>query len=264
MLSLKAKDQVDNAFMDDVDALIEDIRFVDDFDYGGKRDAVVALKVDFRVYDPEEGWADEVFVQHYTVGDKLIVADDGEGLDVAPGSKSTGLGKSTNGGKFIRSAIDSGFDEESLGEAISVLKGLFVHLNNEPQKRKDKQTGTEKSTNLLLISAIHDEVPAKGKPKAPAKAGKAAPAAAAPATKAVPAKGKPGKVDIKVKTAEAIVAVVKANGGTVALGKLGSLLFKANRQDPDVSAMTELAGDEDFLAESDLFNFDGTKVTVEE
>lgn len=238
--SLAVKDQTQSLFADDVDATIAKALFVDDFDYGGTRDSVFALQVTFEV----EG-LDDPIVQHYTAGEKNVVADDGDGFD------GPGIGETTNCGKLLKSLIDSGFDDEELAKGkISCIEGLNVHLVQQAQPLNKNAKPGERPRTLLVVNAIND-----GTPEPKGKVG--------PKQRQAPSAAGKGKGDVKAKTAAAIKAIVDAQGGPVAIGKLTTLLFKAHKQDPDLKKMQELASDEDFLVDAsgdETFSFDGTKV----
>lgn len=207
-------------------------------------------------FEGEDGEAG-TFEEYYSAGDasKLRPKKDGTGFQAL--IEGAGMTKSCKAMQLIASIVSANGGDKSLITAnIKDLDGLNVDMERKPDIDRPGLGATNKAgrtRTIFLVTAVNS-LPGEAKPKSKSKgAAKAAPAS----------KGK-GKVDaVRIKTIEAINAAIEANGGEVSAEDLPQLLFRRNKKDPDVKAMTELAADGDFLKDEETpWGFDGETLTA--
>jgi hypothetical protein len=153
-------------------------------------------------------------LQYYSLGSKAHLSfapnpETGKGLVAVPGGPATSLNDSTNWAVFLKSLHDAGMPEGTFSNDISVLDGIHVHMQNqpEPESRKsmrNSKTGeaAEEIKNSGFIAVVSEilpggapwedggglpgsepvkTAPAKAAPKAAAKAAPKAAVVTAPA-----------------------------------------------------------------------------------
>ena len=266
-VSLKPSDAVaGGGGIDNLDCTILQARFRL-WDYNGTIPApVLGLSIDFELEDGAK--ANQV----YSAGDtKHFVPSpqDGGKSATAVGSL-TGLVESTNAMAFLASLVNSGFPEDKIGDDISVIEGTKVHIDQVPQPKRGGLNQGDKGGNKTIgivtkiLSFPWDAKGAKPGPKAVAGRGKTA----ATTTTAPVAQGN-GAVDqndpIFQETVGHVMAVIAANGGSVAKKALSNEVFKLVQKSPNRNPIMSLAFMDAFLSGNMgevPFNFDGSTVSM--
>lgn len=243
---------VQGGLIDDVDAILNSVRFCE-FDYEGKSDKVLALKVDFTTPDGE------AHCQYYSAGDLKRFQPTDDGKHIVPVAGATSLVLSSNASQFFTSLSNAGFPKNKLGTDVSVLDGLGVHLRRIAQAERKglvKKEGDDRQKTILVVDKVlflPGEKPtftvgsgttlSKG---APAGAGKSvgAPAASASA---------PASADISEKTTGYILQVLTENGGNFNKSSLPTALFKllTAAKDPDQPKVLNTAFRPDWIGGAD-------------
>lgn len=246
--------------IDDVDVTFTECLF-EEFDYNGKADtAVPALKVVMDVAGDEN-------IQYYSMGrlQDWIPSEDGKQL-LSVGT-ATSIRLSSNGGILLKSLVDSGFPGDKLGDDISILNGLQVHMIQVPEPQrgmKKTKEQEEKETKfgpktILVVSEVQVLPWEKKKPAgAGAKkkpAGKAKPKAA----KAAAAEEVEGG-EIEEKATEVIMEIL-ADAGTATKKELPAKIFQLRKDDPDRNAIVKVVFDDDFLSNGPWEYDDGILVS---
>lgn len=243
---------VQGGLIDDIDAILTSVRFTK-FDYEGKSDAVLALKVNFATPDGE------AHEQYYSAGDLKRFQPSDDGLRAVSVGGATCLVVSANASLFLTSIVNAGFPKNKLSDNVSVFDGTGVHLRRIAQAERKglvKKEGDDKQKTILVVEKILFQPGEKptftigtgttlGK-GAPAGAGKSvgAPAAAAPQA----ASG-----DLDEKTTGYVLQVLTDNGGSFNKAVLPNALFKllAAAKDPDQSKILNMAFKPDWIGSAD-------------
>ena len=245
---------VQGGLIDDVDAILTSVRFTE-FDYEGKSDKVLALKVAFTTPDGE------AHEQYYSAGDLKRFRPTDDGKHIVPVAGATCLVVSSNASQFLTSVANAGFPKNKMDRDISVLDGTGVHLRRIAQAERKglaKKEGDDKQKTILVVEKIlfqPGEKPtfvvgtgtsvAKG---APSGAGKSvgAPAGAASAPQA-------SAEAIDEKTTGYVLQVLTENGGAFNKTTLPNALFKllAAAKDPDQSKVLNTAFKPEWIGSSD-------------
>ncbi len=205
-------------------------------------------------YEDEEGEEAE-FDEYFSAGDASRLKPHKDGTRFVAVTEGAGLVKTTKAMQLLNSIVSAnGGDKAIVTDNIHNIKGLDG-INVDMQRKPDIERaglepakGGRKRTILLVteINALPGEKAGKKKKKG--------------AKKKVGGKSKA----LRAKTIEAIVAIVEFNDGEVEAADLSQMIFKKNKKDEDVKAMTEMAADEDFLNEDDTpWEFDGENITIE-
>jgi hypothetical protein len=246
---------VQGGLIDDVDAILTAVRFAK-FDYEGKSDAVLALKVNFTTPDGEP------HEQYYSAGDLKRFQPSDDGLRAIPVAGAASLVVSSNASQFLISIVNAGFPKNKLGDDVSVFDGTGVHLRRVAQAERKglskPKEGDDRQKTILVVEKIlfqpgtkptftigSGTTVAKGAPAAGKSVGAPAAAASAPAA---PAGG-----DIDEKTAGYIIQVLSENGGSFNKTILPNALFKllAAAKDPDQSKVLNTAFKPEWIGSAD-------------
>lgn len=214
--SARRDDAVDGGGIEGALATMDEVVIVDDFTYGGKFDAQVALKVTYDIDGMERPWE-----QNYTFGkpDKYEVLRDGDGLRAT--GKKQALNKKSVAYVFFSAledaAVKSGLDFNDLTTAdgefdISPLRGRQVRLTNTEYET----AGGDKKEAIVIDEFVGDAPKAKGKTAAT----------------------KPSNVEAK---ATAAIERLIEEHTSVKLSDLATQVLNDNRKDPDAKAMMQLA-----------------------
>lgn len=259
-VSAAPEDQSTGGFMDDVDVEVTGVEAVNDFDYGGTRQAKVsALKV---TYAYEEGGETRTRDEHYTCGDKLQATEDGTGFESVDEDKEiTGPGVMTKVGVYTRELCNAGFDGKVLRDGdYTTIIGTKGHVKQIPFKTQSNDKG-----KIVVFTKVFSQV----------KAGKAA-------GKAAPAKGKVqatvpdvdedadvADVDANTERLQKIVRkVIKDAGVPVSKAKLSQLVDKklqaANVEEDERNELVTAVLSEKFLKAVPGTSFDGRQISLDE
>jgi hypothetical protein len=274
-LSLKPSDAQAGGFIDDVDVILKEVRFVM-WDYMGQGPPTVAL----HVYMQDEQGQDHH--QYYSAGDpsKMIPSSDGKTLN--PAGAATGLNQNTNALAFISSLVTSGFPEDRIGEDVSIFDGLVCHINQVAQPKrsglKDQKEGKTYALVTKILRLPWDEgpalkAPAKGAPKPAGKVTQFTPPAPAPppvaaqppAASASPAPTTAPDGALQEKARALVLAILAEKGGTLPKQKLPTEAFRALSNDSDRNAVVSLVFSEEFLQKGmadGTFSYDGTTISL--
>ncbi len=237
--------------IDDVDCTIKELRFVDDFDYGGKVSPMpLSLRATF-----ESKEFSEPQVQHFSAGslDRFEPSDDGLCAVPAEGQDdSILLIKTTNALLFITSLTDSGFPKDKISDEVDVFEGTEVHIRQVPRPKLrgiDREGDAEKT--ILAVTKIH-KLPweKKGKGKAAAKGKKAA------------AEPEEASAEISEKAADAVMNAVSASDNGIVKKDLLVEVFKSLAKDEDRTAVVNLIKKGDFLSEGGPWTYDEETETI--
>lgn len=223
----------------------------------------------------------------------LVVTDaDGvercKGIQAIPGSSGTGLSGMTNWDLYRKSLLDCGLPEGVFTNDISVLDGLWAHIQNQPAPAERKQFGSktaeregeeeQKGPDLVPVvteilqggepwnggGGLPDAASAPA-PKAPAARPAAARAAAPAARTAAPARRAPAPAPVEEEEAaeeaagevtEESVAQAALEGITAVLEKDGKPM-KIKVKTGTFSHVQKLYGDEMAQAVSETLNDEG-------
>ena len=226
--------------IDDVDCTIKELRFVDDFDYGGKVDPMpLSLRA---VFESSEFSEDQI--QHFSAGslDRFVPSDDGLCAVPAEGQDDTILLiKTTNALLFITSLTDSGFPKDKIADEEDVFEGTEVHIRQVPRpKLRGIDREGDAAKTILAVTKIHKlpwEKKSKGKGKAAASKGKA---------KAEPEEA---SSDIADKAVETVMAAVTSSENGIVKKDLLVEAFKSLSKDEDRTAVVRLIKDDAWLAD---------------
>lgn len=224
--------------IDDVDCTIKELRFVDDFDYGGK---VSPMPLSLRAIFESPDFSEDQ-VQHFSAGslDRFEPSDDGLCAVPAEGQDDTILLiKTTNALLFITSLTDSGFPKDKIADEVDVFEGTEVHIRQVPRPKLrgiDREGDAQKT--ILAVTKIHKlpwEKKGKGKGKAASKSKKAEPEEASS--------------DITDKAVETVMAAVTASENGIVKKDLLVEVFKAMAKDEDRTAVVRLIKDNAWLSD---------------
>jgi len=236
------------SLINDIDVTITNALFCA-WDYNGNIDhEILALGVTF---EDENGVTHD---QYYSAGELTYFVPSTDGTMLVPVADKQMLNDNCNCWKFINSLLECGFPAETLGNNISSIVGMKVHVLQQAQP---KRTGLirggknpDREPTVLLVSQIL-EMPGQAtqtakKPAAkpaPGKAptGKPATVAAKPANKpavaAKPGAPKPNGAagpsttsagdDEKAVAVEILTGILAESGGTIAKKALAGAAFKA-------------------------------------
>lgn len=177
------------------------------------------------------------FEEYYSAGDasKLRATKDGTRFQAI--TEGAAMTKTCKAMQLIGSLVTAnGGDKSLLTANIKDLDGIVVNMERKPDVARPglSETNSKGRTRTIMLVTDIISLPGEGKKKAKGKvAGKIAP--------------KGGDKALKAKTIAAIEAVIEGAGGEVEADDLPQILFRKNKKDPDVKAMTDLAGDSDFL-----------------
>lgn len=252
-ISLNPDDFIQGGLTDDVDAVINSLRFVK-YDYQGKAEECLALRLDFTQADGTKG------DQHYSAGDlkRLIPSEDGK--RALPVGGSGNLVISSNAGQFIMSIINNGFPKTNLSDDISVFENMGVHLRRVNQIKRaglsqpaPAEGGREKT--VLVVEKIL-WLPGQTPKFTPAASTGAKTAAGAPtqtqtagAPASAPAPAAPVASNVEDKAVSYVVEALATNGGSVDKAALTGIIFRSAQQkgEPDQGAIMTLAFRADWL-----------------
>lgn len=205
--SLRPSDAKTGGLLDDANVTIRQARFVR-FDFGGKAEkprlclAVEMIDGDGRAH-----------TEYYSAGDMkfFVPTADGKGYDSV--ADKTALYRSCNAVVFIESIVAAGFPESKLGNDISVIEGLKVHVSRVAQKTRKFQDGrtSKDDATVLVVDAILSMPPTS--------------TAAA---------------DIVGKAEATILAAILANHGPLPMGRVQTDVFKALMGDPQCGAVMRI------------------------
>ncbi len=226
--------------IDDVDCTIKELRFVDDFDYGGK---VSPMPLSLRATFESKEFAEDQ-VQHFSAGslDRFEPSEDGLCAVPAEGQDdSILLIKTTNALLFITSLTDSGFPKDKISDEVDVFEGTEVHIRQVPRPKLrgiDREGDAEKT--ILAVTKIHKlpwEKKGKGKKAA---AGKGKKAAAEP---------EEASSEVSDKAVETVMAAVTASENGILKKDLLVEAFKSLAKDEDRTAVVRLIKDDAWLTD---------------
>lgn len=250
--SLKPSEAASGFSLDDVDVVLESLRFTD-VPPGTYQAGSLFLEVGFSGKEIEEGAS-----QHYSAGslDRFKPSDDG--LKAVPsdeedydeeGAPTICLVKSTNAILFLKSLVDNGFDEEKIEDTVDVFEGTDVHLRQVPQpKRSGLDAEGDKAKTILLVTKINSmpgEKKGKGKGKGKGKA---------TSKKAT----EPADEDLTDKAVNTVIAAVKASENGIAKKDLLTEAFRSLAKDPDRNAVIAEIKKDEFLEAGPWTYEDGT------
>jgi hypothetical protein len=166
---------------DDASGLIDNVRakitgVLVDFFTSTKGEKFVNINVSFK--------GDTEFTERYLLGGADQWAPDANKTGAIPLKAGGKVWNKSQPFRLMKSLIDAGFPKNKLGQNLSVLVGLDVHLTRvtDGNEYADKD-GNKRVGNTLLVTKIYTE-------KAAMESGSYATANAAPATKATAAKAK--------------------------------------------------------------------------
>lgn len=255
-------------FLNDVDGVIRDIQFTDEFNGkpfepgkkpGTKEDKFHSL---FAAVTVQVDGAEDTVTQHLFVGDYDQWEIGENGTSVVPHDEANQFGQSAPFSKFVASLVKAGFPEEDLPEdfEFEVLKGqrcrfgqevVIDRKTNKPKVRvakKGKFKGREFPDTTTIVTAYYgmeeDEAPVvKGK------------TTSKPASGSKPAAAVKGKTSKKAEqTPEDLAGTLviqvleEAKDSTIKKPKLRMLVLnKLGPGHPQKDAVLEAALDDDFL-----------------
>jgi len=210
---------------------VTELEYVQEHTYGGrqKKKPQCAIRAVYEIDGFDKPWE-----QHYGLGasDRYEVLNDGDSVQLAGGGGG-GLNEKCGAFKFFEAVetaaeassidIDELLPEEDGVFSIAPIRDRRVRLTNVKF-----ETVSGDTKDLPVIASFEDdEAPAKGKGKT----------------------GSKGKVNVETKTEKAITALL--DGGPVRDRDIAVELFKANRKEPDVKAMQQLALKKSWLTDED-------------
>lgn len=214
-VSINPETFVQGGLIDDVDAILSSVRFTK-FNYEGKSDEVLALKVNFTTPDGE------AHEQYYSAGDLKRFQPSDDGARAIPVGGASALVVSSNASQFLISIVNAGFPKNKLSDDVSVFDGTGVHLRRIAQAERKglskPKDGEERQKTILVVEKIlfqPGEKPtfvvgsgtgiSKGAPAANKSVGApAAVASSAPASSA----------SLDEKTTGYVIQVLSENGGS--------------------------------------------------
>lgn len=260
---------ISSGLLSDEDVRLLSIRFVNDFDYSGTREAVPAVKVELERVDGGTS------IEYYTIGKASDWAPIEGGCGITPIGKATQLPESSNWGVFWDNLINCAPEiEEYIENDISVLDGLEGHVLRMPAPKRaglsDKKKSDREAT-ILLFTAVTSLPFQKGK-----KGGKT--------TAVATAKGKSGKEKMAPKTEQEnsedmvedekeilkdlatkfLLDTLPKYPNGVAMSKLPILGYEYYKSNDSVNP-TKLAGilyNQEFLKSNPLWQFNDGVVSV--
>lgn len=226
-------------------ATITDIRFVDDFNYGGKQDKdSAALYVEFEIDGFKKPWD-----ANMTVGpaEAWELVDDGDAIKRSNG-KDGGLNESSNAGRFMGALCDAieaqglDFDEVLPDNTVRALRGARVTV-----EKLEYQTVGGDDKDMFVIESIVELGGTSSKKGAKDK------------SKMGSVKGGPS---VEEKTEAAILELLEEKS-PIKKGDLPTLVSSAVKKDPDAKAITQLAFKDSFVfAEDRPWDSDKKKGTL--
>lgn len=244
--SLKPSDAAAGGVIDDCDVEIMECRFVDDFDYGGTRDSVFALRIEFK----SEDYADNP-VQHFTAGDLERWQPSQDGLRAVPIGSATALNKNCNAVLFLASLVNCGFPEEKIEQDVDVFEGTQCHVKQIPQPdRPGLKKDPENKGVILVADKIHAypwDKKSKGKGKAKGRA------TAKAKEEEVPADGA-----VEEKAIETVIKLITKAKGSATYDEISTAAFRELSKDPLRNPAIQLIAKKSFLENGPWTYEDGT------
>ena len=233
--SLRTKDAVDGGGTEGALAAITEIGFVEGFTYGGRQKdkPQIALHVVYAIEGFDKPWD-----QNYTVGpeDRYELVEDGDGVRGL--GKAAGLNRKSTAYAFFAAleaaAESSDVDLDDLlpeidGEdvqSVRPLEGRQVRLTNA----KFETVSGDTKDLVVIGSFVSDEAP----PAKAARGGK-----------------KTGSKNVEADTEAAIEALLADADNPVKKGEVPNLIYAADRKNPNIRAMMQVAFKESWLADED-------------
>lgn len=260
------------------------------FDYRGKGDPVVAVKLTIRPDEghsiPEDALVDGNVEEIYKAADisqwAPVLADgetivnfdedpDGSGPLIGAIGDQKQLNRNSKWGEFIGKALDAGMPKELAGTDLRKVIGIYGHWDrvvSEAAKRAQERDakdakgkgGGEKrkyATEVLLLSKFEELRTGKGKGKAAA----SKPAGKTNGSVAAASDNGGGDDDLNDRVASAIVEALGENDGSIKKAVLGSKIIGKFAQ-PEKKAVLQLAGNVDFLTAGEMWAFDAKSGVV--
>ena len=226
----------------------EDVTIVkvaaEDYDFGGKYQGTAVAFTFKKKSDGEE------VTEHLSAGKGLLPSEDGSML--VPGTSSQ-LNQQCNFMMFVNSLVEAGFPEDKIEEDLRVFQGTECHVVRVKDKRKinrqPKEGGYE--PEVFVVDSIA-KLPwdAKGG----SKGGGAA------------AAGSGANDDLIEEAKQLVFTAVLDAGGEIDKKRLSPAVFKAMKEAGTEmkrrNAITVLLTKDEFLKGSDMWEYDGKKLSM--
>jgi len=246
MVSLKPSEATQGGLLDDVNVTWKKCRFAM-FDYNGTLPPVPAIKVEMETEEGEEA------EQYWSIGNAKDWKPSKDGKTLQPVGSASTLKLNSNGMILLKSLVDSGFDEEEMGDDVSVFDGIKVHMARVPAPKRSglekapREDGKDFPATILTV----DEILVMPGEEAEEKSTKTAAAKGKPKPKAgTAAKEKASDTsDAEAEATEYIIGKLAEAGGegipkkTLAVDAFRDLSDSANQQ-----AIVQLIYTDEFLS----------------
>lgn len=155
-------------------------------------------------------------IEHYMIGDATQWAPNAAKTGVVPIGREGGkLWSKSDAVKFTKSLIDAGVPKALIGNDVTVIEGLDVHVTRVTDGRTyEAKDGKQRANSTLLVSKIYTPVDqigkTSGKGVTAAAGGGKKPVAARPAAAAAPTGGS-GAADVDAVATDTLIGIL-ANG----------------------------------------------------
>lgn len=259
--SLRPEDAANGGFMDAVEALITNIRFVDRYPNGSPS---TLLEV---TYAPLDGSKERT--ELYRAGPVEKIRPSADGKQLVPADAR--MHKSSGAIKWISAIITAGFPASRVSQDVTVFAGTKVFLKREALPKTGNAEIDAKDRDILLVSkvlALPEEAKPVVKPAVAAAAKRAATKAVAVAPVTVPEPvAADGAVDdaIGVELEAIITALLTAApDNTIPRNRIGNTLFQfcIKTKRTDRAKLMPLAANEEWLAGERPWAYDGEQLVL--
>lgn len=251
-ISFRPETWTTGGMIDDADVEVMEAEFVL-FDYNGQQPEGPAFRLALKDLTQEDTTPVQ---QYWSAGskDNFVPTDDGKGL--TPTGKATGLSKSSNLAALFDSLLKKGFPVDRIDNITDHIIGGRFHMNKIALPKVRSRDGSEsKDRSALVVTTVikwpWDKVKsgAGAKTASTTKPASVKPASTPSPTQSItPAAAESNRSSVEEKASESLLAVVRANGGTMKRADVSTPIFKLCAKDPEKSKIVKMAFDAAFLS----------------
>ena len=260
-VSINPDDFSKGGILNDVDALLKVFRFVSgdqaveaNANMGNYPNVEETLFLQVLIVEDESG---EQTYEHWSSGklEYFEPSDDGTRA-VAVGSAQK-LSDSCNAFALISSIVNAGYPKDQLSDSVGIFDGLKTHMIRVEQKKRAGLSGGEgeRARTVLTVESIFEPYPWEGGKGKRSKTK----AAVLPLSK-----DGGSEIDVLANIASETVLeiLIDADGGPIKKTSLYQRMIKKLAKNKQKRDIIKIAADDEWLAESELWQFDGKELEV--
>ncbi len=156
-VSIKPEDFAKGGFnlIDDENVTITGSR-VCMFDYQGNMPASPVLELVLKRENGDDGDEHEEVTENYSIGNASHWVPSDDGKEIIPVGKAKAINDNSKFALFVSNLCNAGFPSNRITNDVSIFVGTRCHVNRiAGPKVKDKLTGKEKDSTVLVPTKIH-------------------------------------------------------------------------------------------------------------